>query len=600
MATYVPSRSVDQPRPRQNWVLGPIPDYLLIVVAPLLGLLWAIATFHLFGGGINGQLAVIGIFMIFNVAHHFPTFIRIYGDKDLMKRFRWSLLLAPILPFTASILLCSYLVAHGFPLHYIVYLSIILIIWDPWHFLMQHYGFMRIYDRHNKAPRAIAARMDYWLCTTWFIFCMVSATGWLPDLIYDFNRYFGVPLLFLLNSSIYGILLATSLVAALLMTVGYVYYIHWCRKKGYFVSTVKLLLVLVTFSVMYLTFAPNPLMEKWVPAWTFSMGFAAIGMVHVSQYLAIVWKYNRGLARREDASRSSIFTRLFSARGQLLGVVMVAYVLICLVYGALLTDFGKSFWFPFLGLEEGGLTTAILIVLGSTVFTSTLLHYYYDGFIWKLRHKENQQNLDLVEGQEEKEGTGSSWWKSSDTVPAGTVLVKQALYFLLPMAVLSGLFWISISQPVERFPIVGMRVSMDEAAGPLPQRRKLGRDSIVRVKKQLEIEEQMLAIRERAVNHCYAADLLFERAMCQNYWDKLEQGLAGTLGPADFVRLEQPLSSAMEHFQKALDLPPPYGHQEEVILVMALSLGAKRYADRIYIEARMADIQEIQGILKGR
>jgi hypothetical protein len=600
MATYVPSRSVDQPRPRQNWVLGPIPDYLLIVVAPVLGLLWAIATFYLFGGGINGQLAVIGIFMIFNVAHHFPTFIRIYGDKDLMKRFRWSLLLAPILPFTASILLCSYLVAHGFPLHYIVYLSIILIIWDPWHFLMQHYGFMRIYDRHNKAPRAIAARMDYWLCTTWFIFCMVSATGWLPDLIYDFNRYFGVPLLFLLNSSIYGILLATSLVAALLMTVGYVYYIHWCRKNGYFVSTVKLLLVLVTFSVMYLTFAPNPLMEKWVPAWTFSMGFAAIGMVHVSQYLAIVWKYNRGLARREDASRSSIFTRLFSARGQLLGVVMVAYVLICLVYGALLTDFGKSFWFPFLGLEEGGLTTAILIVLGSTVFTSTLLHYYYDGFIWKLRHKENQQNLDLVEGQEEKEGTGSSWWKSSGTLPAGTVLVKQALYFLLPMAVLSGLFWISISQPVERFPIVGMRVSMDEDAGPLQQRRELGRDSIVRVKKQLEIEVQMLAIRERAVNHCYAADLLFERAMCQNYWDKHEQGLAATLGWADFVRLEQPLSSAMEHFQKALDLPPPYGHQEEAILVMALSRGAKRYADRIYIKARMADIQEIQGILKGR
>jgi len=600
MATYVPSRSVDQPRPRQNWVLGPIPDYLLIVVAPVLGLLWAIATFHLFGGGMNGQLAVIGIFMIFNVAHHFPTFIRIYGDKDLMKRFRWSLLLAPILPFTASILLCSYLVAHGFPLHYIVYLSIILIIWDPWHFLMQHYGFMRIYDRHNKAPRAIAARMDYWLCTTWFIFCMVSATCWLPDLIYDFNRYFGVPLLFLLNSSIYGILLATSLVAALLMTVGYVYYIHWCRKKGYFVSTVKLLLVLVTFSVMYLTFAPNPLMEKWVPAWTFSMGFAAIGMVHVSQYLAIVWKYNRGLARREDASRPSIFTRLFSARGQLLGVVMVAYVLICLVYGALLTDFGKSFWFPYLGLDEGRLTTAILIVLGSTVFTSTLLHYYYDGFIWKLRHKENQQNLDLVEGQEEKERTGSSWWQSSGTLPAGTVLVKQALYFLLPMAVLSGLFWISISQPVERFPIVGMRVSMDEAAGPLQQRRALGRDSIVRVKKQLEIEEQMLAIRERAVNHCYAADLLFERAMCQNYWDKLEQGLAGTLGPADFVRLEQPLSSAMEHFQKALDLPPPYGHQEEAILVMALSRGAKRYADRIYIEARMADIQEIQGMLKGR
>jgi hypothetical protein len=33
------------------------------------------------------------------------------------------------------------------------------------------------------------------------------------------------------------------------------------------------------------------------------MGFATIGMVHVTQYLAIVWKYNRGLARRPGAAR---------------------------------------------------------------------------------------------------------------------------------------------------------------------------------------------------------------------------------------------------------------------------------------------------------
>jgi len=592
------ARPLDSLRPGQNWVLGPIPDYLLIVIAPLLGLLWAIGTFYLFGKGTSGQLAVIGIFMVFNVAHHFPTFIRIYGDRDLMKRFRWNLVLAPVFPFTASILLCSYLVIRGFPIQYIVYLSIILTIWDPWHFLMQHYGFMRIYDRHNKAPRSIAARMDYWLCATWFIFCMISATGWLPNLIYDFNRHFGVPLLFLLNSSIYGILLTTSLVAALAMTAGYVYYIHWCRKNGYYVSTVKLLLVLVTFSVMYLTFAPNPLMEKWIPAWTFSMGFAAIGMVHVSQYLAIVWKYNRGLAGREGASRSSSFTRLFSSRGRFLGIVMVAYVLVCLIYGALLTDYGKSFWFPFLGLNQGRVTTAILIVLGSTVFTSTLLHYYYDGFIWKLRHKENQQNLDLVEKTEEQQQEKASWWTASGTLPVGKVLARQALYFLLPMALLSGLFWMSISDPEDRFPIVGMRLSMNENAGTVPQRKQVGKNAIALVKGQLEIEEQMLVIRERAVNHCYVADLLFERAICQMYWDKLEQGMSVGLEPADSVRLDPPLSSALEHFQKALDLPPPYGHQEETILAMALSSGAKRYADRDYIKARILDIQQIQDIIQ--
>jgi len=600
MATSITPSPIDQPQPRQNWVLGPVPDYLLIVVAPILGLIWAVTTFNLFGGGLNGQLAVIGIFMIFNVAHHFPTFIRIYGDADLMKRFRWSLLLAPILPFTASVLLCSFLVLRGFPIHYIIYLTIILTIWDPWHFLMQHYGFMRIYDRHNRAPRNIAARMDFWLCATWFIFCMISATGWLPNLIYDFNNYFGVPLLYLLNSSIYGLMLTISLAAALAMTLVYAYYLYWCRKNGFYISTVKLLLVLVTFSIMYLAFAPNALMEKWVPAWTFSMGFAAIGMVHVSQYLAIVWKYNRGLARREGASRSPFFTRLFKSSGGILTTVMIGYVLVCLIYGTLLTDYGKSFWFPYLGLNPGGFTNGLLIVLGSTVFTSTLLHYYYDGFIWKLRHKENQQNLDLVEGKEDQQGTENSWWKSSTTLPAGKVLAKQSLYFLLPIALLSGLFWISIDQPQERYPIFGMHVSMDPMSGTPQARKNLFEESVKRVGEQLKIEKQMLSIRERAGTHCYIADLLFERAMCQQYWDKIEQRIPGRLGPADFVRLEQPLASALEHFQKALELPPPYGHPEEGMLTAEISGGTKSIVDQDYIKARMADIREIQDITKSQ
>jgi hypothetical protein len=594
MATYAPTSSTDKQRPRQNWVLGPIPDYLLIVVAPVLGLLWAVATFYLFGGGLNGKLAVIGIFMIFNVAHHFPTFIRIYGDAGLMKRFRWSLLLAPVLPFTASILLCTYLVTRGFPIHYIVYLSIILTIWDPWHFLMQHYGFMRIYDRHNRAPRNIAARMDYWLCATWFIFCMVSATGWLPNLIYDFNQHFGVPILFLLNSTIYSVLLTGSLVAAVAMTVVYLGYLHWCKKNGYYVSLVKLALVLVTFSVMYLTFAPNPLMERWVPAWTFSMGFAAIGMVHVSQYLAIVWKYNRGLAKRDGGSRSSLFTRLFSSRGNLLVTVMVGYVLICLLYGGLLTDYGRSFWSPYLGIKNFNVYTGLLVVLGSTVFTSTILHYYYDGFIWKLRHKENQQNLALESGQQEKQGAAGSWWDNSGAVSAGTVLAKQSVYFLLPMALLSVLFWVSISPPLQRYPIPGLLISSDEQRADLTieQRRELGRMSIERASEQMKIEEQMLSIRPRAVYHSYLAELVFERAMCVWYWDKIDQGIPGPVGQADSVRLSLPLKKAMDHYKKALEFPPPYRHD-------AQAMDRKEYAsDREYIEVRIAEIEEIVAIMK--
>ena len=67
--------------------------------------------------------------------------------------------------------------------------------------------------------------------------------------------------------------------------------------------------------------------------------------------------------------------------------------------------------------------------------------------------------------------------------------------------------------------------------------------------------------------------------------------------PADFVRLEKPLASAIEHFQKALELPPPYGHPEEGVLAVEISGGTKSLVDEDYIKARMADIREIQDII---
>ena len=41
----VPSSTTS--RLRQNWVLGPVADFLLIIAAPVLGLVWAVATYHI-------------------------------------------------------------------------------------------------------------------------------------------------------------------------------------------------------------------------------------------------------------------------------------------------------------------------------------------------------------------------------------------------------------------------------------------------------------------------------------------------------------------------------------------------------------------------
>ena len=59
----------------------------------------------------------------------------------------------------------------------------------------------------------------------------------------------------------------------------------------------------------------------------------------LTQYLAIVWTYNRNLAQKPEKTRPR-FTRIF-ARG---GVAVAGfYVALCLVYGLLLTD---EIWLP--------------------------------------------------------------------------------------------------------------------------------------------------------------------------------------------------------------------------------------------------------------
>src|SRR6476469_6513672 len=136
--------------PRQAWILSPAQDALLVVGAPLLTLAAAVATFGYFGAA-DATAYIVLLHVVFTVAHHLPTFIRIYGDTDLFRRFKWTFVLAPVFPLLFVGTALAYLNARDYPVENVLFLWVLLALWDPWHFLMQHYGFTRIYDRHNAA-----------------------------------------------------------------------------------------------------------------------------------------------------------------------------------------------------------------------------------------------------------------------------------------------------------------------------------------------------------------------------------------------------------------------------------------------------------------
>ncbi len=426
MSAESPARSTGQRSNgtmQQRWVLSPGLDGLLIIAAPVLCLLLAIATFAWLPAERAATLVLV-THVVLTVAHHLPTYIRLYGDLDTFNADRWRWLLTPLLPFGLSLAVLIHLRAQGYGLEQFFYLFILLTLWDPWHFLMQHYGFMRIYDRGNAAPRQLAAGMDRMVCTAWMLYLLLASSAWLPELLQDLDTRLALPLLLALPAGAVDAMTSGAAAIAILASVVYAGYLCWCWRRGWFVSPAKVALLVLTFGVMWLSYTPNALIREWAPGWSFKVGFATVGIVHMTQYLAIVWRYNRNLAARPNATRAGWFRWLHS-RNTLWAAAL--YVIVCIAYGEGLTTDFQTDWI-----------TIPVLALG---FTSTLMHYYFDGYIWKLRKPGTAATLD---------GSAAG---SADPTPAGRRgpalrdWLRPLLIFGLPLGLMTTVAAASWSVP---------------------------------------------------------------------------------------------------------------------------------------------------------
>ena len=568
MATVVAQESVE--KPRQNWILNSWLDYLFIIGTPILALLWAVGFVRAFGPN-HGPEAVWLTFMVFNIGHHLPTFIRIYGDMDLLKRFRWQLILGPVIPFSMAMYASWIFIAGGASVRDLMFIQLILLIWDPWHFVMQHYGFMRIYDRPNLAPRKLAGRMDLLLCMSWFVFIMLSAE-WLPDLLYKAHMFHGFDFILYYTPRVKAIVESLAMIAAVGSTIGYLFYLAWCKTNNYYISWHKIALMVITFGIMFLTYVKNPLMDSMASGWTFYAGFATLGMVHVTQYLAIVWKYNNGLAKSGKKVRPGLFQHAFAQVGVIGCLIAVAYVVLCLIYGMLLRDdlmAAGLAWLmpPLIGSETMKWFNA---VIASTLFTSTLLHYYYDGFIWKIRHKENQVNLSLQEEQRQADddefdptAPAMSWWEKAKGSGPGWVFFKHLLYFAIPIGVLmwSNAATVSLEN---QLPYTRLRqVSHSYRIG-------LVQDAEVKkvfdaAKKRLKIEKAMASISPKAKHFLYVGDLI--EVIGTTTIDL--RGLKTRRPPSqqEIDAYIATLKECADYYQRAIDTPGSKAHRERPFMM---------------------------------
>jgi tetratricopeptide (TPR) repeat protein len=99
------------------------------------------------------------------------------------------------------------------------------------------------------------------------------------------------------------------------------------------------------------------------------------------QYLSLVWIYNRNRVEK-DSNIGGFMRFVFRRSGSLIGL----YVGLVLAYGSL------AFINAHLGIDT------VKRILTGVVTASALLHFYYDGFIWKVRERTTRQSLGLAGG----------------------------------------------------------------------------------------------------------------------------------------------------------------------------------------------------------
>src|SRR5213596_2474508 len=337
------------------WILDSWRDLVLYVCTPLLLVpifiaaqgLWAAEDIYLF-------VAAFGA-----MGHHLPGMIRAYGDRALFQRFRYRFICAPIF----LVVVCA-----AFSLWDLKGIVLVAFIWGVWHGMMQTYGFCRIYDAKVGSFAELTRRLDFALCGVWFATAVLLSSQRMTDTLESYYAAGGPFIPPGLLRAAQQALLALALVVAGLFLANFIR--MWISGKR--PNPVKLVLLITSISFWW--YCNNIVASVLV-------GIALFEVFHDVQYLSLVWIYNRKRVET-DSSIGGFMRFVFRRSGSLIGL----YVGLIFAYGA----FG--YFKPGVGVES------VKSVLAGVVTASALLHFYYDGFIWKVREKSTRQSLGISGG----------------------------------------------------------------------------------------------------------------------------------------------------------------------------------------------------------
>jgi hypothetical protein len=339
-------------RARRHYIVGPVYDWVFFLLPPTvaLGLGMLISgrplsteQFQLWGQDFTVTGLLIGAFIH---AHLVIVFFRSHGNPQIFATHRLRFLLVPPLLYAAMLSSAWVLVS----------VSVLTTFWDVYHSGLQTFGFGRIYDARQGNDPMVGRRLDWWLNQLLYAGPIIGGATML-DHFGDFDEFASVGDTFFTRVPAfmtgYQGLFAWALLGA--GSVFLVYYLisYWrFRAQGYQVSLLKAFLFASTGFCSVYSWGFN----SWGEA------FFIMNFFHALQYFGLVW-----------ASEQRNMTRVFG-----LSRWPAAKPLAAIAF--LATAFGYGFWVESLDSEIEWLWAVTLVV--------SVMHFWYDGFIWSVRKKQ--------------------------------------------------------------------------------------------------------------------------------------------------------------------------------------------------------------------
>ena len=356
-------------KPKSGFIAGPIADTVFLIASPLLAIALFIpfATLPIYRFPLQSVTSSIetpnlcdAFIHVVIFGHLFIVFFRSHLNPSIFKRHIWRFTAVPVSLFLLAYSSTWFLAA----------LTVLTVWWDVYHSALQTFGIGRIYDMKKGNHPLAGRRLDWYLNLLLYFGPILGGTSLMLQLLIQ-------------EKSLESMLGFNDLMAALfdwnpdssdqleqvrrwlsyiLCGVGipfciYYVYAYWkLAQQGYNISFQKVFLLLILAVVSITCWGFNP----------FGSAFFVMNFFHAWQYFFIVWFMEQ-----------KNITAFFHLGGVPVGryIALAMFVAIGMAYGV---------WTIVPGLQLN-----YQIMMSITVVVS-LMHFWYDGFIWSVRRGQVQ------------------------------------------------------------------------------------------------------------------------------------------------------------------------------------------------------------------